>query len=114
MNEVKENYDKLKLNLTPLHFTMSKTQYYNLQKLKKEGFCKIMYILRYTACYIVKREENIKSYKDNDFSTKTGKHYKVDLPNEIYNDIERIAENKRLSMSKVMRIGLNDVLNFYN
>lgn len=100
-------------NLIPLHFTMSKNQYDKLKELKDHGFCKIMYLLRFAAYSISKTEgNNIKVYVDHDFSTKEGKHYKIDLPTNVYQDIKQLSENTGLSMSKLMRIGINNTLKF--
>lgn len=105
--------EKAKDNLIPLHFTMSRKQYKNLKFLKDKGYCKIMYILRLAAVYISYTDtNNVKSYKDMDFNAKEGKHYKVDLPKEIYLKIENKKNETGFSMSKLLRIGLNDVLNF--
>ena len=108
MNEVKKES-----NLVPLHFTMSESQYLKLKKLKQEGYCKIMYILRYATFYVIySNEKNIRAYKDLEFKTKTGKHYKVDLPINVYNKMKEKSDMSGLSMSKLIRIGLNDVLSF--
>lgn len=102
-----------KSNLTPLHFTMSETQYTKLKTLKLEAYCKTMYILRLSAYYIATIDKKeVKAYKDLDFKTKSGKHYKVDLPNELYAKMKEQSETCGLSMSKLLRIGLNDILNF--
>lgn len=98
-------------NLVPLHFTMSKNQYEKLRILKTKGYCKIMYILRFAAVYIVTQEEKeIKAYKDFDFRTKEGKHYKVDLPKELYEEMQEKSSLCGFSLSKLLRIGLNDIL----
>ena len=44
------------------------------------------------------------------FETKTGKHYKVDLPSDLYNKMKTQADLCGFSMSKLMRIGINDTL----
>lgn len=107
-NEMQKEY-----NLVPLHFTMSENQYKKLRILKKEGFCKTMYILRLAAFYIASLQyKDVKSYKDVDFETKTGKHYKVDLPSDLYNKMKTQADLCGFSMSKLMRIGINDTLYF--
>lgn len=111
---MERSYEEGRKKITPLHFTLSESQYKKLQRLKGEGFCKVMYILRYAAFYIIENQDEIKAYKDLDFNTKTGQHYKVDLPNEIYAEIKRISETTGFSMSRIMRIALNEILGFMN
>lgn len=102
----------LRKNLETLYFSLSEAQYLKLRRLKDEGFCKIMYILRYSAMYVVNNKDALRAYKDKDFNTRSGKRYKVDLPIELYKKMEDVATETGLSMSKIMRIGLNDVLSF--
>lgn len=109
---MERSYENERKNLTTLQFTLSKSQYERLQRLKSEGFCKIMYIIRYSAFYIVLKKDEIKAYKDLDFNTKAGKAYKVDLPNDVYLEIKKLADTTGFSMSRIMRIGLNETLKF--
>jgi len=111
MNEKFKEEDKN--NLKPLSFTMTQKQFNKLKKLKKEAYCKSMYILRFAAYYITNIDETeIKSYKDFDFNTSGGVPYKVDLPIDLYNKINEKSQVLGYSMSKLMRISLNDILNF--
>lgn len=109
---MERSYEEGRKKITPLHFTLSESQYIKLQKLKMEGYCKVMYILRYSAFYIMLRKDEVKAYKDLDFNTKKGKHYKVDLPNEVYAELKKISEATGFSMSRIMRIALNETLSF--
>lgn len=111
---MEKSFEEGRKKITALSFILSETQYRNLQKLKSEGFCKTMYILRFAAFYIVDNPDEVRAYKDSDFNTKKGQLYRVELPNEIYAKMKKISETTGFSMSRIMRIGLNEVLSFMN
>lgn len=99
--------------LKSLNFSISIDQYDKLKKLKQQGFCKTMYILRLVAFYMANYDTTkIKTYKDFGFTVKQSKHYRVDLPIDIYNKLEEQKNSAKMSKSKLMRIGLNEILNF--
>lgn len=111
MNEKYKEDDREKLKALP--FTMTSNQFQRLKKLKKEGYIKTMYMLRFSAYYIATvKEEEIKAYRDFGFNTTEGVPYKVDLPIELYKLINERAKKMGYSMSKLMRISLNDILDF--
>lgn len=114
MRGVNRNEEVLN-DMVPLYFTMTDIQYEYLKDLKTIGYCKIMHILRFIAFKISKmNKRDIKAYMDSDFSIKRSKNYKILLPRKIYEDIQRKSDETGLSKSKLMRIGINDLLYFMN
>ena len=112
MRGVKRNEEVLN-DMVPLYFTMTDIQYEHLKELKITGYCKIMHILRFIAFKISKiNKREIKAYMDSDFSIKRSKSYKILLPRKVYDDIQRKSDETGLSKSKLMRIGINDLLYF--
>lgn len=111
-NKIDEKQIKGKENIKSFSFYLSEEQFRKLKILKNHGYCKIMYIIRLAAYHIANMQvQKIKSYKDLNFSIKNGKHYKVDLPLEVYFKLESKKKETGLSRSKLIRIGLCDVLN---
>lgn len=100
-----------KKNVKSFSFYLSEEQFLKLKFLKEHGYCKIMYIIRLAALHIADMQnQQIKTYKDLRFSIQNGKHYKVDLPLGVYDKLENKKQETGLSKSKLMRIGLFDVL----
>lgn len=104
--------ERAKNDMKSLHFTLSDSQHKILKKLKEENFIKIIYIIRLGAAIVSKKPGIIKKSNDADYCHKEAKHYKIDLKNEVYDEICQLSKTKKISKGKILRIGINEIIKF--
>lgn len=100
-------------DIKTMYFTMSKNQYETLKQIKKESFVKILYLIRLGALIVIKKPSILKWDNDNDYAYNSSKHYQIAVKKDIYEKICELSENTKMSKSKILRIGINEIIKLY-